>query len=801
MSGEVKITKANVAQEYAKLQNNGVLAPEVKEKQILEFKNKYATELKEAGVDLESDPAKDRNNLWGFTKTGTIPTAADEAAAEEKAGQTTGQDIKKLSPIERKALGAIQSEFQHGDDVVALENGKVVVKSKTTGEVNTKKTEQAQKAYDEWHLDVDGTPVDTTITKDSVNPHAKVGLVDKDDAKKMREYDTTQKAHNEFTNESITKQDIKNAKQAVKDAKKEAKALQKQAKAARKAGDYEKADQLEEKAAELNGNLAEKQNDYEKKKALGSTKGERGIAKAAKHNAKRYDKIDNVGKVLLPGQEDVASAVDGKESGKTVTLSKGQAETLSRLHGYSKYMLGKFEKDLEKAKATGDEASIKSAEEALDAAKTKYGDLATCMEDGKVNVEKLQTGLAQFSGGDYKFNLDEKKALGAESGVKKGDIASLAKAVGFGNESKMKGKLAAGGVAAAATALGSLIGTHKHSATATARDEKTATSPDAFDEQTAREWFKFMDSNGNPVYKEISVTAKAHAKGVTATAVAEAVAKASSKVPILGQLAGPALAGVTAFFMANPQTEDAFNGNKVETVLKNLSTVSGADNKKIVAQIQDMKITGDPQRDKVIKAAVIEASINGKANTEELLAAYESLKDTKKAIEEIDNYKEPTVSTTPPPAPPAPPTPEPCTDIEDRYSHGAVIPSREVRGHGQSPYWIAKAYIGADGQELTPAQRRAVQKALAKTENKQVSENGNFNGSKIGYRYKKEIILPDGTTVKLADDAAKRIGTGKMTKTRVRVVNGRQVHEQREVDCETRKPVAGDAGQWHEVKE
>ena len=89
MSGEVKITRANVAQEYAKLQNNGVLAPEVKEKQILEFKNKYATELKEAGVDLESDPAKDRNNLWGFTTTGTIPTAADEAAAEATARPPT----------------------------------------------------------------------------------------------------------------------------------------------------------------------------------------------------------------------------------------------------------------------------------------------------------------------------------------------------------------------------------------------------------------------------------------------------------------------------------------------------------------------------------------------------------------------------------------------------------------------------------------------------------------------------------------------------------------------------------------
>ena len=325
MSG-VQITATNVNEVYASKMNalntklkNGEVSLEAAKKELFDFRTEHAAAFKEAGVNFSKDDAEaEAKDTASKAYSLELKMGADEvgrkAAEQAKAGQTTGQDIKKLSPIERKALGAIQSEFQHGDDVVALENGKVVVKSKTTGEVNTKKTEQAQKAYDEWHLDVDGTPVDTTITRDSVNPHAKVGLVDREDAKKMREYDTKQKAHNEFTDESVTKQDIRNAKQAVKDAKKEAKALQKQAKAARKAGDYAKADQLEEKAAELNGNLAEKQNDYEKKKALGSTKGERGIAKAAKHNAKRYDKIDNVGKVLLPGQEDVASAVDGKES-------------------------------------------------------------------------------------------------------------------------------------------------------------------------------------------------------------------------------------------------------------------------------------------------------------------------------------------------------------------------------------------------------------------------------------------------------------------------------------------------------
>jgi len=783
---------------------NGEITKKDAEAQLLNFRTENKEEFKayeatQAGAEQE---AKDATTSAYGANLGNTAKAADGAENAGAKPEATDADKPKMTKMQERLLKQAQ-QFYPEADVTLDEDGKVVVKDKKTGKIDEAKTKEAQS------IKVDGTAIDTEITQDSVKPKTKVGLVDKEDAEKMRQYDTKEEAHDEFSTPGISKDDIKDAKKEVKSAEKEIKNLEKQVKKLRAEGNWEEADKLQAQINQKNEKLTTLRNDYEKMKVTGSNKGDKGIAKAAKHNAKRYDEIDNIDRVLLPGEKEDARSVPSKDNGgKTVTLSKKEANTLGQLVGYSKYTVGKYEKALKAAQEGGDPASIEKAQKDYEAALTKYGDLATCTEGGKVDVKKLQTGLAQFSGGDYNFNIDERDKLAKASGLKSGNIKSLAKKVGFGNESQLKGKFIAGATGFAATALAGLIGPHKKTATSSAHAESSVTAPDnvVVSEKTETEFYKFMDSSGNPVYKEISATAKATAtaKGLTANAVADAVASATSKIPVLGQLAAPVVAGLSAFLLANPQSKDAFNGNSVDEVLRNLQTVSGNDNKKIVAKIQDMTITGDPVRDNAIKAAVIEASITGKANTEELLSAYQSLKDTKNAIEVIDKYKEPTVppEPTPPPTPPQPtPPPEPCTDIETRSSHGDVIPSREVRGHGQSPYWIAKAYINSDGNELTPAQRKEVQKLLSKEENKQVQENGNFNGSKIGYRYRKEITLSDGTVVKLADDAAKRIGTGKMTKTRVVIKNGKQVIEEREVDCETRKPVDGPNGQWHTVKD
>ena len=667
MAGEV--TSANVMTRFNALNadlnakvKNGQMNVKDAQKQVADFRIKHDAEFKayeatQAGAAQEAKDATTKALGADFSAAATAKGGADAATVKtDDTKETADADKPQMTKMQERLLKQAQ-QFYPEADVTLDKDGKVVVKDKKTGEIDEEKTKEAQK------IKIDGTPIEQTLTQETVDPKAKVGLVAHEDAEKMRQLDTKEKAHDEFSDKTVSKEDIKAAKSDIKATKKELKDIQKQAKELRKAGKFDEADKLDEKYQELNDKLLDQQNNYEKIKVTGSTKGDKGIAKAAKHNAKQYDKIDNVNKVLLPGQEDDAQNVPEKgNNGKTVTLSQRETNTLGRLRSYADHEIKAAEKKLQEVKDSGDAASIKTAELKLEQAQTKYGDLAECMKDGKVDVSKLQRGLAQLSGGDYKFNIDEKKAIASAAGLKSGDISDLAKKVGFGNESKTKGKFIAGGAAAAATALASLIGPHKKSATASAHGESSVTAPDntVVTENTETTFYKFMDSSGNPVYKEISATAKATAtaKGLTATAVADAVAHATSKIPVLGQLAGPVVAGVSAFLLSNPQSKDAFNGNSVDTVLNNLQAVSGNDNKKIVAQIQDMTITGDPVRDKAIKAAVIEASINGKANTEELLAAYQSLKDTKKAIETIDGYQEPSQPTPPtPPTQPTPPTP------------------------------------------------------------------------------------------------------------------------------------------------
>lgn len=229
-------------------------------------------------------------------------------------------------------------------------------------------------------------------------------------------------------------------------------------------------------------------------------------------------------------------------------------------------------------------------------------------------------------------------------------------------------------------------------------------------------------------------------------------------------------------------------------------------------KILETSITGDAERDKMIKAAILTNAIGertGKsANRRELLAAYEATKFLSNNKDLVEPEEKP--QTTPPPSPtpqppteeppttippsnPTPPQEEPCKDYQDRYS--GVISSRKVRGHGQSPYWISQAYVTPDGKELTAAQRKDLQKQLGKIENKQaqVRENGH-----IGYQYKNVITLSDGKEVVLAKDAADRIGTGQIKKMRTVIVNGKAVRQVRAVHCGTNTPIDGPEGDWHD---
>lgn len=826
MSGEVKnnpmVQYSALMTKLDKEVKSGKTTQKEAQQALLEFRreNQLGEFQPKTVADAETEAKESAGAAMGFTRTTTQTDAATDGAApaetpaEESAAQQAAEGKKELTPMQELLLKQAQAKYP--DNTIELDkDGKIVVKDKKTGEIDKAKTEEAKQ------IKVNTGTADVTIEQDKARPDVKLTVPTEESVEKMKQYDTKKEAHAEFTTGKEAA--AEEAKAKLEQKKEEIKALEKEAKELDKSGNYKAAALKQKEIAKLNSELQGLQNDYDNAKAISSKKGDRGIARAARRNAKNYDRLggenEKARQVFLSKDEEEAYLREHPEDkDHTVVLSKKQRSTLGKTIGYAQAYIELAEEDV--ANAT-DPAAKAEAEAQLKYVKAMYGDLATCMDDnGNIDAKKLKEGLLVFSGADGRFNIDEKNEVAKKFGLKSRNVRSLAKELGFGNESATARRFGAAGAAAAATALASLIGPHKKSASSAAHSEVTTTNTVtetatdvAFDEQTSVEIFKFMDSSGNLVLKDISATAKAQAQATatatattSATAIADAVANATAKVPILGQLAGPVVAGITAFILANPQSKDAFNGNSVEHVLENLNAVSGKDNKKIVANIQNMEITGDPARDKAIKAAVIQASLGGesaKANTEELLGAYQMLVDTKDALDKINSLPAPTPTpptppTPPPPTPPTPPEPERCQDIQERSTHGDVIPSGQVKGHGQSPGWIANAYVNEDGSELTKKQRSELIRELSKPENKQVREDGNFdNGrSKIGYRYRKEITLSDGTVVKLVptEEIAERIGKGQIKK--VVVTDGKEGKQYRVVttDCATGKVIS--EGPW-----
>ena len=789
-----------------------------RENQLGEFQPKTV-------ADAETEAKESAGAAMGFTRSAETKTyaAADgavptEAPAEESAAQQAAEGKKELTPMQELLLKQAQEKYP--DNTIELDkDGKIVVKDKKTGEIDKAKTEEAKQ------IEVNTGTADVTIEEGKARPDVKLTVPTEESVEKMKQYDSKKEAHAEFT--TGTKAAAEEAKAKLEQKKEEIKRLEKEAKELDKSGNFKAAIQKNIEIAKLNKELQGLQNDYDNAKAISSKKGDRGIARAARRNAKNYDRLGGENEkarqvFISKDQEEAYLKEHPEDKGHTVVLSRKQKSNLGKIIGYAQAYIKIAEEDV--ANAT-DPAAKAEAEKQLQLTKEKFGDLATCIDDnGNIDAKKLKEGLLVFSGADGRFNIDEKTEVAKLSGLKNKNIRSLAKELGFGDESATARRFGAAGIAAATTALASLIGPHKKSASAksTASATETVTVTDE-DIQTATAQFKGdvlvsvegVGADGNPFVQNFKqyvesapVTETAHAQSTataTASVVAEAVANASAKIPILGQLAGPVVAGIAAFIMANPQSKDAFNGVAVEEVLENLNAVSGKDNKKIVANIQNMEITGDPARDKAIKAAVIQASLGGnsaKANTEELLGAYQMLKDTKDALDKIEKLPKPTPTppnpTPPNPTPPTPPEPERCQDIQERSTHGDVIPSGQVKGHGQSPGWIANAYVNEDGSELTKKQRSELIRELSKPENKQVREDGNFdNGrSKIGYRYRKEITLSDGTVVKLVptEEIAERIGKGQIKK--VVVTDGKEGKQYRVVttDCATGKVIS--EGPW-----
>lgn len=578
---------------------------------------------------------------------------------------------------------------------------------------------------------------------------AKNDVPTKDDVKTMGEYRNKDNVkdtfgENEETGKARTKAEVKQDKAEMKAAKKKVKQAEKDLRKYKFDINHKeeynkvKAEKMQT-LSDAKKDLAEKQNDYAQSKAEYSAvsgRANRGIRKAAKHNEKHYDDVSEKSEATVYlSKEEAKAAPKGQ---KTIVLNEGNLNTLASMHQYAK-------DQIEKAEQSGSSQKLATAKE-------NYGewlDIFGKTEDGKTDYSKVDTKAAQkalmhITGDDANGNLDEVQVAANMLGVSKGEVKNTLKAFGFGTESALNAKLKAGGITAAATALGSVLGkTHSHkeaSASATAQGE------------TVQGEVKWLASNGEEFRKYYE------AKG--GDAAVSVVAEACAKIPVIGKLAAPALAGVTAFLLTKGQTEDAFNGATVETALNDLKVIKGKDNQAIVNKIQQMSITGDKGLDDGIKAAVIKASIGEnttKANTEELLAAFNNLEKTKDAIGKIQEQQ-----PVDPPTPPTPPEePEkPNLGIEDEKHTEHIrteLPRMPLR---EGTWYTSHGYVSDDGKTPSEADRRKIQKELGKEDNRIAYVDTNGDG-KANSRDKK-VSLPteleiDGKKYKLADNARARI--------------------------------------------
>lgn len=476
--------------------------------------------------------------------------------------------------------------------------------------------------------------------EDAVNVKAKNQVPGKEDVEEMKELRDKQNVYDEFgvdengnkvSDEQVKqlKQGYKSAKKALKEAQKEADKIKYDPKNVAKYNELRAA--ANEKVVAAQKALADAETRYEKAKAANSAEGgraNRGIRKAAKHNEKNYTNVMNREQVFFTKEEEKAAVAENPElKGHTKVLNEGNVKTLSSMYNYARTQI--------------EEAEKSGSKEKLAAAKERFGDWLEIFgndEKGNVDYSAIDTKAAQkalmsVTGDDANGNLDEVKVASKQLGVSKGEVKNTLKAFGFGTESALGQKLRNAGISAAAVALTSVIGkTHSH---------KTAEASASAKGETVQGEINWLASNGeefNHYYE---------AKG--GDAAVSVVAEACAKIPAIGKIAAPVVAGVTAFLLTKGKTEDAFNGANVEAAMNDLSLIKGKDNKAIVNQIQNMEITGNKGIDDAIKASVIKASIGEdtkSANTEELLAAFKNLQDAKSTIAKIEDLKETTSTPT-----------------------------------------------------------------------------------------------------------------------------------------------------------
>lgn len=307
--------------------------------------------------------------------------------------------------------------------------------------------------------------------------------------------------------------------------------------------------------------LNELQTKYDEEKIrqdIKKGKGAGGIEKAAKNNVKNFTNVKERTHVFTSKEEEekfLAQPGNEKYEGHTAHLNGKQQVAVSKISAYAQFQI--------------DQAEKSGSPEELKAAQQKWGEYADICppifetdEQGNVKLDKdgnkiakrdkngfivrdwthpdtrkTQNALVDESGFDQRFNDDELKKMEKMYHIKKSDIKGTVKKYGFGTENLNGKKWKNAALATAAAGLGNLLMnrsvTKRAAASATAEGE------------TVQGEVKWLASNGEKFYKYFE------AKG--GTAACSVVAEAVAKIPGLNMVAGPALAGITAYFLSNPE--------------------------------------------------------------------------------------------------------------------------------------------------------------------------------------------------------------------------------------------------------
>lgn len=286
-------------------------------------------------------------------------------------------------------------------------------------------------------------------------------------------------------------------------------------------------------------------------------------------------------------------------------------------------------------------------------------------KDGNVNTEAYQKAMLQYAGSDFKGNIDERKVLAKDADVKKRHTDNMLEAGGLDAEKDYTWAMRAGvfvaglgsgalagllGGGATATAVATAVATATSSATATAHSSATA-ELDVNIPTPGGEYNAFITTTvENTVTTTVVNTA-------TSTVTDTATKAISNGTKALNGLLGSAIPSILAALAVKDNGgKDVFNGAAVMDVLENPDQVKGRQNKTIMNQLVDMEITGDPVRDKIIKAALLNEAMSDKTgkkvNTRELLAAYAAAEELKDHPELVTPEKNEEVTTPPSTTPP-----------------------------------------------------------------------------------------------------------------------------------------------------